>query len=236
MNAKKLIIPCFIITLLISFFSKQALGDTISNGNYSIDVNTIDTNPQPAQRQNILKSNFSQKSYFTTGLNYTVLPSHDSFSINLSQAVIDYGILSSTNPVTRTAQITIGNSALGAEVLTSEDYPLLSTKQNLIQNTTCDNGMCTPTAAAQWTNTLTYGFGYRCDSQEINLCDSQFSEDNSFKQYPNDAANQNLAPVITSTSKTSSSKVTITNKVNISGTQKSAAYYNSITYLAVPNF
>ena len=236
MNSKKTIILFSLVSLFISFFTKQALGDTVSDGNYSIDVNTIDTNPQPTPRQNILKKVFSQESYFTTGLDYTVLISHDSFSINLSQNTIDYGILSSTNPVTRTAQITIGNPALGAEVLTSEDYPLLSAKQNLIQNTTCDNGMCTPTAAAQWTNTLTYGFGYRCDSQEINLCDSQFSADNFFKQYPNDAANQNFVPVITSLSKTSSSKATITNKVNISGTQKSGAYYNSITYLAVPNF
>lgn len=219
-----------------SHFPQKVNADTVSNGNYSIDVNTIDTNPQPTPYSHVLGTNTIQQSSFTTGPNYTVNTSQDAFSIRLSQDSIDYGILSSTNPVIRTATITITNPSLGAEVVTDENHPLLFGSKNVIYNTSCDNGACTPDTAAQWTNTLTYGFGYRCDSENAGVCDPQFSEPDYFKQYPNDAGNQNVVTILTSHPKEATTKVTITDKINISGTQKTGAYYNSITYLAVPNF
>ncbi|HVA96363.1 MAG TPA: hypothetical protein VND99_01790 [Candidatus Acidoferrales bacterium] len=218
---------------LICFFPQATFGDTVSNDNYSIDIGNIDTNPQPTPAPQVLGT--QEKSPFTTGPNYTVNTSNDSFSVTLSQNNIDYGILSSTNPVVRTSDIIFSNPQSGAEILTSEDHPLFFPPQNLIQNTTCDNGACTSTTASLWTNTLTYGFGYRCDSQEANVCDPQFSTSNYFKQYPNAAAGQNLVPVMIGSENTST-KATITYKVNISGTQKAGGYYDNVMYLAIPNF
>jgi len=223
-------------SLLTSHFIQKAKADTISNDNYSIDVGNIDTNPQPTSHPQALITNNIKTNEFTTGPNYTIDTSNDSFSIKLSQDTIDYGILTSTNPVIRTSKISFSNTTFRAEILTHEDHPLLLTPKNLIQNTTCDNGACSPEIAALWTNTLTYGFGYRCDSQSAHVCDSQFSETNYFKQYSNDSINQNLVPILFSDPEKTDTKATITDKVNISGTQKAGAYYNSITYLAVPNF
>jgi hypothetical protein len=225
---------CLFAYSLICLFPPLAAGDTVSNGNYSIDVNNIDTNPQPTTHPlQILGT--QTKNEFTTGPNYTIHTSNDSFSVRTSQDTIDYGILSSTNPVIRTSLLSFSSPPSGAEILTYEDHPLFFTPNNFIQNTTCDNGACSPTTASSWINTLTYGFGYRCDSSEEKVCDQQFSTSNYFKQYPSSSQNQNLVPILLSNDKPTA-KATITYKVNISGTQKSGNYYNSITYLAIPNF
>ena len=116
------------------------------------------------------------------------------------------------------------------------NHPLFSSANAVIQNTSCDNGACTPITAALWNNTLTYGFGYRCDSQDQTICDQQFSTSNYFKQYPDDSQNQLPEPVMMGFGGNLEAKAIITDKVNISGTQKTGAYYNNIIYLAVPRF
>src|SRR6266702_8733757 len=114
-------------SLLTSHFIQKANADTISNDNYSIDVGNIDTNPQPTSHPQALITNNIKTNEFTTGPNYTIDTSNDSFSIKLSQDTIDYGILTSTNPVIRTSKISFSNTTFRAEILTHEDHPLLLT-------------------------------------------------------------------------------------------------------------
>jgi hypothetical protein len=163
-----------------------------------------------------------------------VIAPDNSLSIGLSQNTIDYGILSSTNPVIRTSNIFSSDTYLGGEILSYEDHPLTTETNDIIQNTSCDNGTCSPEIAAVWTNTLTYGFGYRCDSSEKAICDIQFSAPDYFKPFADITTDHTPEPIMfTGKGK---SRATITYKVNISGTQKAGGYYNSITYLAIPNF
>jgi hypothetical protein len=212
----------------------MASADTVSDNNYSIEVNTIDTNPQPTPKAQVIGTNNIKINEFTTGPNYTVTAPNNALSIQLSQNTIDYGILSSTNPVIRTSNINLTNTFLGGEVLSYEDHPLLSTANAVIQNTSCDNGACTPEIAAVWNNTLTYGFGYRCDNSQKNVCDSQFSYSSYFKPFSDVSADHTPETVMLTGRGTS--QTTITYKVNISGTQKTGGYYNSITYVAIPKF
>lgn len=225
-----------IFCLLFLSIIPTVFADEVTNGNYSIDVDNIDTNPQPTQIPLPQVLGTKTISEFTTGPNYTVTTSNDAFGITLSQNTIDYGILSSTNPVIRTSDITMKNPHSGAEILTYENHPLFFASNNVIQNTSCDNGACTTEIASLWNNPLTYGFGYRCDSSQVEVCDQQFSTTDYFKQYPSNAINQSPEIIMLNGSKNATTKATITNKVNISGTQKSGTYYNSITYLAIPNF
>ena len=227
---------CLLNYLFIGLLPQHAMADTISNNNYSINVDKINTNPQPSPQPQVLGVSHMRNKTFTTGHNYTVKNSKDSFSINLSQDIIDYGILSSTNPVLRTSRIAFNNPSAGAEILTFENHPLQSSTNDRIQNTSCDNGACTPITAATWTNTLTYGFGYRCESNQPDLCDTQFIHADYYKQYPDDSINQEYQLLLLSQETTGKETAQITDKVNISGTQKTGAYYNSITYLAIPNF
>lgn len=225
----------FIISssILVFNLAKPAYADTVSNDNYSIDVNTIDTNSQPTPKSQVLGATNVDQKDFTTGPNYTVNSSNSSLTVNLSQNLIDYGILSSTNPIIRTSQISLDNGLLGGEILSYENHPLLSNTNDVIPNTSCDNGACTSDIAAQWTNTLTYGFGYQCQSNQLDICDPQFNTTNYFKPYPLSEI-QSAEPILVSDK--IQSHAVIVYKVNISGTQKTGGYYNSITYLAVPNF
>ena len=230
-----------LVTFCLILFAilPTAFADEVSNGNYSIDVDNIGTNPQPTQTPIIPTPQVlgtKTVSAFTTGPNYTVTTSNDPFTFTLSQNTIDYGILSSTNPVIRTSGITFSNPRAGAEVIANENHPLIFAPNNVIPNTSCDNGDCTTEIASLWENPLTYGFGYRCDSTQPEVCDQQFLTANYFEQYPDAASNQLPEIVLTDAPNSKITKATITYKVNISGTQKSGGYYNSITYLAIPNF
>lgn len=224
-----------IILIFLFQFSSSAKADTITNSNYSIDIQDIDTNPQPTRKPQILGTKETKKE-FTTGPNYTVNSSSDNFSFKLSQKSIDLGILTATNPVIRTSEMTISGPPIGAQVLSYENHPLLSPDNAIIQDASCDNGVCTQTIAAPWQSTLTYGFGYRCDSNLSEVCDQQFTAANTFKQFADDSKNEFPQIVFVSHQNSASTKTKITYKVNISGTQKTGGYYNNITYLAIPNF
>ena len=219
-------------SLFSSFFIQDVFADTVSNDNYSVDVNTIDTNPQPSPKSQVSSAIRVPPKDFTTGPNYTVISANDSLTVNLSQNIIDYGILSSTNPVIRTSKISLDNGLLGGEIFSYENHVLLSNTNDVIPNTSCDNGACTSDTAALWNNALTYGFGYRCESTQANACDPQFNLSDYFKPYAQGAQ----SPESVLVSNKNKSQASIVYKVNISGTQKTGGYYNSIIYLAVPNF
>lgn len=221
-------------SLLTSHFPQFAVADMLSNPNYSVDVDSVDTNPQPTPKtpKEILGSmTQSIKNPFTSGPNYSVNTSNDRLTFTLSQNAIDLGILSGRNPVIRTSQLALKNKG---QVLTYENHPLEAQDRTPIFDTTCDNGSCSEITAAFWLSSLTYGFGYRCDSNNT-TCDSQFKTSNTYKQYPDNSKTELPQPLITNLLPATSSTM-VTYKVTISATQKQEGYYNTITYLAIPNF
>lgn len=233
-NFYKSSLLCIFPLLFFSFIGSRAFANTISNNNFLIDVNNIDTNPQPSPKAQVLGISNVKTNIFTTGPNYTINTPNDSLTFKLSQDIIAYGILSSTNPVIRTSKISLNENIYGGEILSYEDHPLTAATKEVIENTSCDNGACTPETAASWTNTLTYGFGYRCDSELNGACDSQFTQSNYFKSYPDSSADYIPESVLFTTKGETTANITY--KVNISGTQKTGSYNNSITYLAIPSF
>jgi hypothetical protein len=223
------------LLLLTSYFTKPVAAETVSSENYSVDIGNIDTNPQPSPRPQILGTHLTTINN-ETGYNYSITTSGDTFSFAISQNDIDYGILSSTNPIIRTSDIYLSGSLLGSQLLGYENHPLFSSTKDVIQNTSCDNGACSPQVGAIWDNTLTFGFGYRCDSSLQSACDPQFQTQEYYKTYPDQSRSQLPETIIMQNSGIKMSKTAITYKVNISGTQKTGGYYNSLTYLAVPGF
>jgi len=165
---------------------------------------------------------------------YTIIP----FRFSISQTQIDFGTLTPTNPVTRTNTLTISNgSANGYQVTAFENHQLLNPANGMtIPDTTCDNGLCTETTSAQWTNTLTYGFGYRCDNVTGSDCATGFTNSNYYKQFADSSLNEAPQSVMSGTNVGRSKQVQITYKVNISGTQPAGTYTNTITYVATPTF
>ena len=161
---------------------------------------------------------------------YTLIP----FSFSISQTSIDFGTLSPANPITRTNTLTVNNQSAGGYIVTSsENHQLLSPATgSLIPDTTCDDGLCTPSTATAWTSTLTYGFGYRCDDVSDTDCVVDFSDSSFYKPF---SASPSATTVMSGTSGTNKQSQ-ITYKVNISATQPAGAYSNVITYIATPTF
>lgn len=170
------------------------------------------------------------------------------FSFTISDILVDFGTLSPTNPVTRTSTLTIGNqSANGYVVTVSENHQLLVPSSGaLIPDTRCDGGTCTQTTAAAWTSSLTYGFGYRCDSVSViyngavsNGCvagDTTFYDNPTFyKQFADDSNSETAQSIMSGTSGRNQ-QATVTYKLNISSTQAAGQYANSIIYIATPTY
>lgn len=209
-----------------------AQAQTMSNQDYII---TPDTNSQSQPTAGEIKPftsegvNFKVRSGFENTT--SVLP----FSVSLSSDVVDFGTLSPTNPIIRTVNLSVYSLSLyGYSIIASEDHALKSDK-SVIPDTTCDNGACNQEDAAEWTNALTYGFGYRCDNVTGADCDSSFSKLNFYKRFA-DISNMQSEQSVMAGIGSKNKDVRMSYKVNISGSQAQGIYTNVITFIAIPNF
>lgn len=177
-----------------------------------------------------------------TGKNYSIqvgfedFDSERPFFFSVSENMIDYGQLLATDPVTRVNTLSISAATtLGFTVQAFEDHALISATGSFIPDTKCDNGICNDIVSQPWNGTLTYGFGYRCDPStslgaSLNPCVSSFLEPTSYRHFPKEAEPQIIIDAI----KDSSAQISY--KINISGSQATELYNNSVTFIAVPNF
>ena len=229
--------------MLHATYAPTAHAQTMSNKDYIIkmqDFNTIsgtttNTNYKVKSTAGELSPVVSEGVNFKVRTRFENLPSALPFSISLSSDIIYYGVLSPTNPVIRTVDLEINSlSAYGYSVLAFENNALKNDKA-FIPDTTCDNGECSTENAAEWINTLTYGFGYRCDNVTGGDCDSSFVKINFYKHFP-DIHNNDDPQSIMAGIGSNNKETRISYKVNISGTQAQGIYSNIITYIAVPNF
>ena len=212
----------------------------MSSDYYTID-NPVINNNQDTQQET--QSTSQQKQDATDGESppdYAIKSQAAPVSLSVSQSIIDFGILSATNPVTRSLRLNVTAGFDGYQILASEDHPLLSASAATIPDTSCDNGSCSSLTAAPWSNTLTYGFGYRCNTISGGAggtdCINGFEEEDNFKHFGNIGKNQPLIPIMAGANGDGAHQTEIIYKVNISGAQKPGEYNNTITYIAVPDF
>lgn len=210
---------------------------TMSDSIYQLDSQSLDdatdllsrpTKPLRTAREQVLGS--------ATTPTYTLITVPDPISLTLSESLIDYGSLSATNPVIRTLDIAVRKNFGGYELLTQEDHPLLAANAATIPDTSCDNGSCTIDTAANWSNTLTFGFGYRCTDRNGNGCSTEFTNPTYYKRFPKAVKTQIPQIVLSSLFPAQDIRAQILYKVNIAGTQSPGSYSNTVSYIAVPNF
>jgi hypothetical protein len=160
------------------------------------------------------------------------------FILSISPLFIDYGILSPTNPIIRSLNITVLNlNAAVYTIFAKEDHPLTASPNVFIPNTNCDNGACSEYTASSWTNTLSFGLGYRCDNQNGNDCDEQFQTDNNnFKQFSDSQQKKQAISIMEGTNDLKSKQTEIIHKVNIAASQPPGAYHNTITYILIAGY
>jgi hypothetical protein len=231
--------------LFLNLRPAQAL--TMSNNNFIIKMQgfsavsstTEDENDNPKSTAGDLDLGASEGVNFKAKAGFENLTTTPPFSISLSSDVVDFGILSPTNPIIRTVDLYIYNATVyGYSALVFEDKPLTSATSSgkiFIPDTTCDNGNCGTENADEWANSLTYGFGYRCDNLTGTDCDSSFFKPNYFKRFPDILNNDDLQSIMSGVGSTDK-KARISYKVNVSQAQSQDIYNNIITYIAIPNF
>ena len=219
---------------------------TMSNDNFTIDMGNFNSGSGKASssRYKVLTTTGQTGAGQYTGKNYKVkagfeyiYPLSSSFSFSISESLIDFGPLSATTPVIRKNTLTVTTATpLPYQVLAYEDHPLLAPSNATIPDTTCDNGSCDESRAAPWTNTLTYGFGYRCDNLIGKDCAPDFAEANAFRHFADNSKREIYKAVMKGSGQGKKSEAQITYKVNISGTQLPGMYINSIYFIASPGF
>lgn len=240
------LLTLFFYFLLFTFNFGFAEGETMSNPDYILRSGNLNMSAGES-------SNTNYKTSFTAGqtspglyegqnyiakMGFQYLGSGKTFSFSISETLIDFGILSPTNPVTRINILSVNNTSTpGYSVTASENHPLRSQASGAtIPDTTCDNGNCSEINSRLWINTLTYGFGYRCDPvSATNYCSLSFSQIDYFRQFA-DSSNSETAQVVFSNSSGSNQQAKITYKINISGSQQTGIYNNNLIYIATPSF
>jgi len=239
----KAFILLFTISYLL-FAAPSALAQSAQNSMYKIQIENINSFADPNRSENIKPTNNNAGNELS-GVNYKIdlgekySPGSSSFIFSISGTELDFGSLSPTNPVIRNNILKIKNANMaGYKVSGIENHQLTEGKKGVkIPDTTCDNGRCTDYSSDKWENTLTYGFGYRCDSSK-NSCvekDNSFSKENFYKQFP-DSSKDETPTTIMSEGSSLGQEARITYKVNISSSQPRGLYSNTITFIAIPSY
>ncbi len=236
----------FKIFLIMAFFihtTTLASAQIMSNKDYILQTEKFNAVSNATKDQNYKLRSIDKEpgTVASEGVNFQVrtrftnIAATTPFSVFLSSDKVDFGMLSPTNPIVRTLDLSIYSlSTYGYSVIASENHLLQSTNAN-IPNATCDNGECNQKKAGAWTNTLSFGFGYRCDNVTGADCDNSFSKPNFYKHFADTSNAQSPQPAMSGIG-SKNRNVRLSYKVNISGSQAEGIYTNIITYIAVPNF
>lgn len=222
---------------IIQMGNLNSIAGISGDENFKINITSGETAP-----------NLNVGTNFKVRAGFQYIPRKSIFSISVSNTLIDFGTLSPTNPITRTTTVNVSNlSAPGYVVTASQNHQLLSPRNGaIIPDTTCDRGSCSQSFASQWTSSLTYGFGYRCDAVSVLIngtksrgCVSNdlafFYNPDAFRQFSDASKSEKAVPIIKGT-RGRNQKGTVTYKVNISSSQPAGLYTNSITYILTPTF
>lgn len=160
---------------------------------------------------------------------YTLFP----FAFTISSLAIDFGALTPSTFSTNTNTLTIDAPGQGYSITALEDHPLERSGTDQIPDTTCDGGACTQSAAAVWTNTSIYGFGFNMSGNDI---PGDFTNSTYFRQFADNSAAESPSIVMSSNASGKARLATVTYKVNISSTQTAGDYSNIINYVATPTY
>lgn len=235
------------ISVLISYFivRSSALAQTMENGLYEIQEGDVSSFSFDSLISNPTVYTSPSKPGEFSGENYTVRagnnydPNNTPLTFSVSNMKVDFGSLSPTNPVSRISNLRVtNNSSYSYKVIASENNQLTEVKTGAkIPDTTCDDGKCNQNQAGKWDSTLSYGFGYRCEGDELACIygDESFDAPNFYKQFPDSSLDESASTILSQGSGTGQ-QVTVTYKMNISSSQPQGFYLNTVTYLLIPSY
>lgn len=153
-------------------------------------------------------------------------PPDKTISIDINSDLISFGVLSPTSPSEREIDIAISGSSPSQIIYIKKNNQLQNESDNIINDTSCDQGTCSRFIAANWINTLTFGIGYSCKHTQ---CEADFTQ-TAYRPFALELTS--LFEVKKKDSQISS--LTLPIRINIPGTQEKGVYQSTLTILAVP--
>lgn len=219
-------------SLSILFVPGKLHAGVSAGDNWSVEINeiefdtTIPTPIRPTQGP-------------ATATNYA--PADDDerppFEIHISNSFIDYGIISATIPLYRSFNVEIKGGEKGFIVYGYQNNPLwFAGSKTYLPDTTCDNGYCTEVSSSLWENTLTYGYGYRCNGIKGNICPIDFISSSYYKQFADMSKREFMQTVVSQKAGPGSTSAEVMLKINTSKQQAAGYYINRVTLLAIPAY
>lgn len=156
------------------------------------------------------------------------------FSFSVSDIQINFGTLTPNTPATDSSTLIVSaGGAGGYSVKASENNPLkTSSGTSAIPDTLCDS-TCSETAAAVWSSSSKYGFGFNMSGNDV---PADFTDSTYFRQFADTSNSESKATIMTSANVGRTRTATITYKVNISNTQPAGIYQNIIMFTAIPSY
>ncbi|HEV2339972.1 MAG TPA: hypothetical protein VGT05_04420 [Patescibacteria group bacterium] len=249
---RKILLPFVSILLFGMVFTQHVKAFTMSNLLYILSLGNLNSIAgESTSPSNKLRLTVGQTGAgYYSGTNYILCAGFYGgvrcakqthvFSFTISSTFIDFGGLTPNTPVSRTNTLTVsdtGEAGASYIVTVNENHQLaLYSNSSWIPDTTCDDGLCTPSSPSPWVihsgTSLTYGFGYRCDNLSGSECLSGFSTATYFAPF---IASPSAQTVMSGTTGTNQ-QVQITYRANASASQPPGLYSNIITYIAVPTY
>lgn len=222
--------PVFAVNMESSRFKIESANTSSAAGNKSsAGYKLSDTIGQLAAGQ------FSSTGYIVkAGFQYihSIIP----FRFSISNINIALGTLTPNTPSTATTTLTIYFGGAGQYQVTAiEEGALKTLSANTIPDTSCDGGAetCTESVAKTWSSTNAYGFGYNMSGNDI---PADFSTSNHYRPFPDRAAAESPAVIMSSINVGKSRQSTMTFKANISPIQPAGSYQTVINFVATPSF
>lgn len=240
---KTTVFSLIIFSIAFVLFDQNALADNLTSPSFDIKMGTINiTGGSKSSASYTLNDTVGQTAQgefnsagFTVKAGFQYVYDPNPFTFTISDIDLDYGSLIPGTPSTLTNILTINTgSAYGYAVKAIEDHSLkLISGTDTIPDTSCDLATpCTITDATVWTDNARYGFGYNANGTDA---DTEFVNNTYFRPFPIQGTDQPVT-VMSKNTPATNSNVTVTYKVNISGSQAAGTYQNGIQYLAIPAF
>lgn len=152
--------------------------------------------------------------------------------LTISSTTIAFGTLTPGTPATGNHDLTVISDAPSGYQVTAQETSRLANLTyagKYIPDTTGDSGTITHTTTGAWTSNSIYGFGYTLAN--VVGTDAAFTSGSGYRNFADATTPEDPVAVMSKGSATSSSQVTVTYKVNASGTQEPGSYETKITYI-----
>lgn len=156
------------------------------------------------------------------------------FSFAVSDIQKNFGTLTPNSPSTTTSTLIVSAGGAGGYLIkASENHPLQTfDASDSIIDTLCDT-TCSETAAAVWSSSTKYGFGFNMSGDDI---PADFTDSTYFRQFADRSNSEAQTTIMSSVNVGRERTATITYKVNVSSVQPAGTYQNIIMFTAIPGY